>query len=187
MPKVNLASEHKWQIEFYFKIYRASLAQQEELADKAFRDWSKRLELEAQQYDGQEREAFYDFHSEEYTNRKYSRTILLNTFFVGAYALYEHHKDRIRSRYSISKERFTGSQLEESPEWKEVERYRRIRNSIMHDGWVIPQCEEALCYADEKGIIADFSARRYGLTRTFCDEALDNFEHFLLSAVAEFA
>ena len=191
MPRVGFDSvlAHKWQIEFYFNLYRDSLASQEEFADQAFEDWKRKIEEEAQQYDEDSRVEFYEFHSDEYTSREYSKTIIMNSFFVGAYALYEHHRNRVIRRYSITKQRLSGSKLENSPEHKEIiKHYKRIRNRIMHRGGIIPPHAKDVEYAKGKSIVADyFPSGSYALTRQFCDDALDNFQECLLNAITEFS
>ena len=189
MPVISFdpVSTQKWQIEFYFDIYRRSLVLQDELASQAFEDWNRKIDEEAQQYDEDQRDLFYEFHNEEHTAREYSKTIVMNSFFVGAYALYEHHRKRVKRRHSISKGDFMGSQLQQSPEWQEIEHYRKIRNRIMHNGGVIPDCVCATVYAKNKDITTDYlHPSTYALTRSFCDEALDNFEKCLLNAIDEF-
>ena len=57
----------------------------------------------------------------------------------------------------------------------------------MHNGGVIPDCVRAAAYAKNKDIETDYLLPgTYALTRSFCDEALDNFEKCLLSAIDEF-
>ena len=134
------------------------------------------------------RDEFYEFHSEEYTSRKYFKVILVNSFFVASYALYEHHREEIRDRYCVTKSDLEGSELKNSPEWRAVNHYQTIRNMIMHEGGLIPECEEDIAFAESKGITADgFPSGSYALTRVFCDEALDTFERCLLLGLKEFS
>ena len=191
MPVVNLGSAdaQKWQIEFYFRIYRSALALQEELADQSFQDWERKLEEVEQQFGEARRADYCESHDEEYTTQEYFKTIIMNSFFVGAYALYEHHRRRIVRRYSLDESSLKGSCLEKSPEWNEIKHYYKvIRNKIVHEGGRIPDCAKATNYAGKKSIASNFLASgRYALTRKFCDEALNNFEQVLLNAVTEFA
>ena len=190
MPLVGFDSviAQKWQINCFFNLYRDSLSSQEELADQALKSWTEKIDEEAKQYDEDSQTEFYDFHSDEYDSREYSKTLIMNSLFVGAYALYEHRRDRVIQRYSLNTEKLASSQLVNTLEWVAVERYRVIRNRIMHHGGTIPDCEEAKKYAKEKGIVANyFPEGTYTLTRQFCDEALDNFEECLLKAITEFA
>ena len=190
MPLVSFDSvtAQRWQVSFYFNLYRDSLASQEELADQALRDWMEKIEEEAKKYDEESQAEFYEFHSEEYHSREYSKTLIMNSFFVGSYALYEHRRNRVIRRYSLSDKKLERSQLVNSPEYLEIERYRVIRNRIMHHGGTIASCEKDAKYARSKGIEASyFPEGTYALTRQFCDEALGNFEQCLLKAITEFA
>ena len=158
MPRVNLGSPSalKWQIGFYFDLYCDSLSSQVELADRAFEEWNRWIEEEARKYEEDLQAEFRESHSDEYTSRDYSKTIILNSFFVSAYALYEHHRNRVISRYSITKQRPKGSKLENSSGYKEIKHYKRIRNSIMHHGGAISNCSKETNYAYGKGIVADY-------------------------------
>ena len=190
MPLVGFDSvtAQKWQINFYFNLYRDSLSSQDEFADQALKNWMEQIDEEAKKYDKESQDEFYEFHSEEYHSREYSKTLIMNSFFVGAYALYEHRRNRVIRRYSLNAEQLETSQLVHSPEFVEIERYRVIRNSIMHDGGTIADCAEDTNYAENKSIVANyFPEGTYALTRHFCDEALDNFEQCLLKAITEFA
>lgn len=190
MPLVGFDSitAQKWQIEFYFTLYRDSLSSQEELADQALKSWMEKIDEKAKQYNEESQAEFYEFHSEEYSSREYSKTIIMNSFFVGAYALYEHRRNRVIKRYSLDEEKLESSQLVNTPEWVEIECYRLIRNRIMHHGGTIPDCTEAIEYSEKKGIVANyFPEGTYALTRQFCDDVLDNFEQCLLKAITEFA
>ena len=190
MPIVDLGSPlaHKWQIGFYFDIYRDSLASQEEFADRAFDEWNRKLEEDALQYDEESRVEYLESFGDEYTSKEYSKTIIMNSFFVGAYALYEHHRNRIIRRYSITNQKLKGSKLKNSFEYKEIKNYQRIRNRIMHQGGTISTCAKEINYANRKSIVADyFLSGSYALTRQFCDEALDNFQQCLLNAITEFS
>ncbi len=190
MPEVGFNSvlAHRWQITFHFNLYRDFLSSQEQLADQALKDWMQKIDEEAKTFEEEAQAEFYEFHSEEYTSREYSKTILMNSFFVGAYALFEDQRNRIIRRYSLSKQKLSGSQLVHSQEWIQIEHYSLIRNKIMHEGGTVPECREAMTYAQRKDIVAKyFPEGAYALTREFCDEALGNFEQCLLNAITEFA
>ena len=178
----------RWKIEFYFDLYRSFLESQDELADQAFEDWNKKLDEQAQEFDEDMRDEFYEIHSDEYTSQKYFKVILMNSFFVVSYALYEHHRKEIQARFSVTKSDFEGSDLKNSPEWRAVNHYKTIRHKIMHEGGVIPKCEEVAAFAKCKGIADDyFPSGTYTLTRGFCDEALDTFQGCLLIGLKEFS
>ena len=187
MPPCDSAAVQRMRLGYTFGLYRNCLAQRDELARQTLDEWSTRVKQEGQQYNDDDREAIYEFYSEEHLDRVYSTDILMNSFFVGTYALYEDLRNRLIDKFSIGKKNFECSQLVKSREWGEIERYKQIRDRIMHHGGVIQPCGEATDYAQDRAIKFDALPDRYGLARTFCDEALSKFEQCLLNAVTEFA
>ena len=188
MPQTGWASLLGWQVEFFFDLYRRFLASQHELASQAFEAWKRDFDEEAQKYGYHRQADFYEFYNEEYTSQEYSKVILMNSFFVSSYALYEHHRKKIQAHYSVTKSDLEGSDLKNSPEWKAVNHYKTIRDKIMHEGGIIPKCEEAVAFAECNGISSDYlSSSTYALTRRFCDEALDTFQRYLLMGLKEFS
>ena len=178
----------RWHVEFFFGLYRKSLATQDDLTTQALEDFKRELDEEAQKYDEHVRDEFYEYRSEEYTSQEYSIVILMNSFFVTSYALYEHHRNEIRDRFCVTKSDFEDSSLMNSSEWRAIRHYKVIRDQIMHEGATIPECDEIVAFAECKGIAARyFPTGTYALTRRFCDEALDTFEKFLLMGVEEFS
>ena len=178
----------RWKIEFYFDLYRSFLDSQDELANQAFEDWNRKLDEQAQEFDEDVRDEFYEIHSDEYTSREYFKVILMNSFFVASYDLYEYLREEIRDRFPVTKSDFESSDLKKTPEWRAVNHYKKIRNIIMHKGGVIPKCEEDAAFAKCKCIEADyFPSGTYALTRGFCDEALDTFQRYLLIGLKEFS
>ena len=66
-------------------------------------------------------------------------------------------------------------------EWEEVTRYRRLRNSIMHNDGVLPDNDPIAVYGKKKGIVSeDELTPSVELTREFCEEALTSYERFFL-------
>lgn len=189
MPRftMNPTSIAKWRIEFFFDIYRRCLAMQNELVEDSFREWQERIDEEARQYDPEARETFYDYHSDEYTAREHAKVILMNAIFVASYALYEHHRKQVEDIFSVSSLKDPRiSALLSTPEWEEIKTYKTIRNNIMHDGGKIPKCNQAIEYAERKGIRDDYlSYGRYAATHQFCDESINTYQHFLMRAIAE--
>ena len=178
----------RWHVEFFFDLYRKSLATQDRLTTQALEDFQRALDEEAQKYDEDVRAEFYENQSEEYISHEYSKVIFMNSFFVASYALYDHHRDEILDRFRLAWGDFESSDLINSPEWQAISHYKQIRNRIVHDGADIPECDEAIALAECHGIAARyFPNGTYALTRRFCDEALDTFEKFLLMGVAEFS
>ena len=176
----------RWDIQFYFNLHREFLRSQERLADDAFQRWEQKMAEEAQLYDEDSQNDFIDHLIEERDSRQFYKVVLMNAFFVATYALYEHRRKLILSRYPMSKSEFEASDLAETSEWKEIKQYKTIRNNIMHEGGTIANCKEAADYADAKGIRGDsFGNDRYALNRQFCEEALNTFERFLLKGLVE--
>ena len=177
----------KWRIEFLFDIYRRCLVLQDELVEDSFREWQERIDEEARRYDPETQETFYDQHNDESTAREHAKGILMNAIFVASYALYEHHRKRVEDIFSV-----TGlddpriSALLSTPEWEEIKSCKTIRDKIMHEGGKIPDCKQAVEYAEQKGIRDDYlSYGGYVITRQFCEESLNNYQRFLLRAIAE--
>ena len=178
----------RWHVEFFFDLYRKSLATQDRLTTQALEDFQRALDEEAQKYDEDVRDEFYENYNEEYISQEYSIVILMNSFFVTSYALYEHHRNEIRDRLGVTKSDFEDSSLKKSPEWRAISHYKVIRDQIMHKGADIPVCDEAVAFAECRGIVARyFPIETYALTWRFCDEALATFEKFLLMGVEEFS
>lgn len=129
-----------------------------------------------------------------------SMAIVFNSFFVTSFALFEHKLFRIcqqaqrdadyhapvsgRNRISSTKEylerlgiRFPSHR----PEWEEIERYKEIRNKIMHEGATFPEGNRLLlAYAREKQVVSKWGGRELELTKTFCEESLENLKQFIL-------
>ena len=189
MPRFNMspASIAKWRIEFFFDIYRRCIALQDELVEDSFQEWQERIDEEAQRYDPETREIFYDYHADEYTAREHAKGFFMNAIFVASYALYEHHRKRVEDIFSV-----TGlndpriSALLSTPEWEEIKTCKTIRDKIMHEGGKLPDCTQAVEYAERKGIRGDhLSGDGYVITHQFCEESLNNYQRFLLKAIAE--
>ena len=190
MPVFDFSSPvfvEQWKVDFFFELYRRCLDLQDGLVEGSFREWQQQIVEEAQQWDEETQEQIYESNVDEYTSREFSQVLFMNSFFVVSYALYEHHRNRIQTAFSVSKlSELDGSTLLDTQEWVEIKNYKQIRDKIMHEGGIIPECEEASSYAESKGITGDGSPpRTYALTRQFCDEALRNFKRFLLNAVTE--
>ena len=183
----NPVSVEQWKIDFFFGLYGRCLDLQDGLVEESFREWQQQIVEYAQQWDEETQERIYESNIDEYTSCEYSQVLFMNSFFVVSYALYEHHRNRIQTAFSVSKlSELNSTTLLETQEWEEIKNYKQIRDKIMHEGGIIPECEEASCYAESKGITGDrLPPRTYVLTRQFCDEALRNFKRFLLNAVTE--
>ena len=65
--------------------------------------------------------------------------------------------------------------------WQEITNYQKLRNKIMHDGAVLSDKKGLLKYAETRDIASSWGGRvMVGITRPFCEEAIDNLTQFLL-------
>lgn len=171
---------------------------------ETLRDWEQTIDQEAQKIDDEyERDDFYDFHSDEYYQRLSFRGILMNSFFLASFALFENQLMRIceraqRNSGSPFSVRDLGSSSPtnrakkylrklgvafpaETPEWQEITDFRSIRNKIMHAGGVVTCQDPVAAFAKEKQIVIHRGGNsNLELTRPFCDDALLSFRLFLL-------
>ena len=143
--------------------------------------------------------------SEVYVNEKESEEgrfmmIAFNSFFAASFALFEHTLVHIckqaqreanyhasvseRSRLSSAEKYLVRLGIEfpsQRPEWEEIERYKEIRNKIMHEGARIPEGNRRLLtYVREKQVVSTRGRHALELTRAFCEEALENLKQFIL-------
>ena len=178
----------RWDIQFYFRLYREILDLQERHADEEFQNWERKMADEFRRVDEDMQQDLIDHYVEEYDSKQFFKVILMNSFFVASYALYEHRRELIVDKYCVSKSDFKNSALMTSSEWQEIKHYKTIRNKIIHEGGVIRNRKDAVDYAEKKGIAGDSLRNgRYALKRQFCDEALNTFERFLLKGLVEFS
>ena len=127
----------------------------------------------------------------------------MNSFFSSSFALFEHQMLRIckeaqkhsGSRFSV-KDMGGSSPIDQSKkylerlgldfpaggsDWKEIVRYRQIRNLVMHGGGSLPDRGDLLDYVNAKEIAASLGGRELELSRAFCEEALNTLNEFLLN------
>ena len=171
---------------------------------KTLQDWDQAIEQQAQQIDDEgERSEFYDFHSDEYHDHLGLRVILMNSFFQASFALFENQLMRICRRaqrncgspFSVRDLRSSSPTARakkylrklgvefpaETPKWQEITKYRQIRNKITHEGGILPPQEQIEDFAKAKQIVNPSGGNsNLELTRPFCDEAIKNFEQFML-------
>ena len=191
---------HKWQLHSRF------LDLVEPHLKETLRYWEQAIEQQAQQIDDEdERNEFYEFHSEEYHERLEFRVILMNSFFSACFALFENQLLRIcqsaqRNCGSPFSVRDLGSSsptdrakmylqklgvafLADTKEWQEITKYREIRNKIMHEGRVLPPEGHVTDFAKAKQIVSTWGGEpNLELTRQFCDDAQNILRRFLLEA-----
>ena len=189
---------HRWELQGRF------LDLVEPHLDNTLRDWEQAIERQAQQIDDEDvRDEFYEFHSDEYHERLGFRGILMNSFFSASFALFENQLMRIcRSAQRNYGSPFSVKDLGSSSppdraktylqklgvlfpvdtaEWREITKYREIRNKIIHEGGDLPLEGHVTDFAKAKQIVSTWGGSpNLELTRPFCDEALGNLRRFLL-------
>ena len=168
-------------------------------------EWIKSRIREYDQTDVAEEKFFGDDYYEEWGTQVRFKAILMNTFFAGAYALFEYHliqicklaKQRHNSQdlgrpslENVQKylKKLDGIFLTNTVEWPRIKKYRYIRNKIMHSGGYIVgqvgQISDFDNFAEKHGIISHelISGPSLELTPEFCRTALDDFERLLIEA-----
>ncbi len=177
--------------------------------EQDFRDWQQAINQEAQQIeDEDQRQDFYDFHMDEYNDQEQFKVILMNSFFVACFALFEEQLMQVcrrlqkarkspcsvsdlgsRSPTERTKKYCTKLGIEfprNAREWSEIARYKEIRNKIVHAGGEFAAEWTTASYAKSKGVVSSWKIgperelTKLKLTRPFCREAIGNFKRFLL-------
>ncbi len=161
------------------------------------------MDQQAQQiHDEEQRKIFYESQQDVYDEFQQYQDILLNSFFSTSFALFERQlaiicnfaKEVTKSKSSAKdlgsrdylnnvkiylKKRgvqFPGN----TPEWNKVRIYQGIRNKIMHAGGYVHYDWKYSNDAKSMGIISGGGFERLKLTRPICEEAVNNFEKFLI-------
>lgn len=179
-----LASEI-WRIRYEWKIYRRFLDSLEGHVSSVMLDLNQMIERED---DEERREFLRELNEDDYYNFLQFKAILLNSFFTGSYALFEYHLRQL-CRISEGEEFYASGAAKhltklgiafpsDTTEWKNIKRYRAIRNKIVHEGGSVEKEWSDLDYAKGKGILEP--PRYIKVTRPFCDEACNDFVNFLL-------
>ena len=128
--------------------------------------------------------------------------ILFNSFFLASFALFEHKLQTICRRaqaamgspFSVddlgrsavldrSKKYLTKLGVDfpaQDSDWKEIRNYADIRNRLMHEGGNLPKNGNLTAYAVSRQIVSEWNERELVLTRSFCEEAVNNLEGFAL-------
>lgn len=174
-----------WRIRYEWKIYRRFLDSLDGHVSSVMLDLNQMLERED---DEEQREFLRELNEDYYTDFQQFKAILLNSFFTASYALFEHHLRRL-CRIPVGEEFYASRAakhltklgiafLIDTPQWENINRYRAIRNKIVHEGGVVEKEWSDLDYAKGQGIIE--SPLYIKVTRPFCDEACDDFVNFLL-------
>lgn len=163
--------------------------------------WGHELDRQARQIEDEEqRDEFYHSHLDDYHNLQRHSVILMNSFFLASFALFEYHltwlcdhaQQRHDNPFSVNDLKYSLDQRvklyltkldipfpSDAPEWPEINRYKEIRNKIIHESGYVSCSWKAYSYAESKGIV-DTRTDQLELTRPFCEKALNDFERFLL-------
>lgn len=145
----------------------------------------------------------YSILYEEEEREEELKSILFNSFFAASFALFEH---KLRTICEEAKT-FTGSPFsiddirpsslldstkkyltrlgvdfpaqDQDSDWQEIKDYAGVRNRLMHEGGRLRDRDSLTAYAVRKQIVSGGNEPELVLTRSFCEEAVDNLENFL--------
>lgn len=202
--KFKLISPIGWFIHHDWNLYSSFLNSLEPRVDEVVKDWVEATEREAGKIeDADQRAAFWDFHIDDYNDHLEFKTILLNSFFLSSFALFEYHLIEICERarvhhktpFSVHDLRPGGPSLTEtkkyletlgvdfpvnSQRWQAITSHKWVRNRLVHEGGHVRD-KKRLANAKKLGIVSDkYPHPRLELTKEFCDKALKDFQSFLL-------
>ena len=148
-------------------------------------------------------ELYFLLYDEEERGERF-KNILFNSFFAASFALFEHKLrticqqaqtamgspfsvDDIRPRSILDSTKTYLTRLgvdfpAQDSDWQVIKKYSEIRNKLMHEGGRLPENGELTAYALSKQIVivSDRNGRELVLTRSFCEEAVNNLEGFVL-------
>ena len=157
-----------------------------------------------------ERQEFYEFYSDDHSDQEEFIVITMNSLFLASYGLYERELNRfceraarkaknqnVRSRRYLKgvKDYLRGLGVKfpaNTSEWRRIDNYRLIRNKIAHAGGLLDPGKESnekdkkevkriISFALKHGVIAEWGGvQQLELNRTFCENALNDFEKSLL-------
>ena len=143
----------------------------------------------------------YSILYEEEERGEQLKSILFNSFFMASFALFElklrticdEAKTVTDSPFSIDDIR--PSRLLDSTkkyltilgvdfpaqdsDWQEIKDYAGVRNRLMHEGGSLRENDNLTAYAVRKQIVSHGNENELALTRSFCEEAVENLENFL--------
>ena len=130
------------------------------------------------------------------------KNILFNSFFMASFALFENKLRTIcqraqtamvspfsvddigpRSILDSAKTYLTRLGVDfpaQDSDWQVIKNYAGIRNKLMHKGGLLSESGELTAYALSKQIVSDRNGGELVLTRSFCEEAVNNLEGFVL-------
>ena len=196
----------RFEVEYDFQLYRYFLDSFEPQIDEMQRVWLAGVQEDAEQIEDPEDLAeFWQYISETDNDRAEFKGILMNSFFAGSFALFEHHLNEIcdfagrRRNIPFTARDLRGGTLEkpkkylkkvegifpdDSTEWERITFYNQVRNKIMHERGSISSEDGIYERAKECEIVTDarLSGEFLELTPEFCKSALDDFQQFLVEA-----
>ena len=192
-------------ISYNMDLYRRCLEHCEALLQKELEEWEKDwLEATDQVEDEHVQAELSLFIGSEQEERQQFKSILINSFFAASFGMFEHElvgfchraQGKTHNPFSVDdlgsrsptervKRYLTKLGIEfpaNSQMWKEITKYRELRNRIMHEGGRLRDSEELTEYARSHDLLATIGRRPdLALTRTFYEEAVGNMITFLLS------
>ena len=164
--------------------------------------------------DSHQRERLLDNFIDEYSEREDCKVIFLHAFFASSFAHFEHELVRVCKRAREETERpcsakdfGRGNYMENvkkylkkvgvdfpasTHEWKQANKYRKIRNKIMHQGSSLGENDGIKSFARENGILSEAPGINGNiefdlqLTRAFCEKALDDFRKVLVQVYSAY-
>ena len=160
-------------------LYHRVLGFLEPRVDEALRDWDQNMELESLRISDEfPKEIISDILTDEYLDQLQFKVILMNSFFLASFALFENHLLRIcesvqqhyRCPFSV-KELKGSSAIERTkayfkgigipfpssePEWSKIGSYRKVRNNLVHEGGSIAVARALKDYDKKRGF-ADYA------------------------------
>ena len=179
--------------------------------DKNLQDWRQETDKIAQGMPSDlERQEFYEFYFDDHNDQEEFIVITMNSLFLASYGLYERELNRFCERAARkaenqnarcrrylkgAKDYLKGLGVKfpaNTPEWREIDNYRLIRNKIAHAAGLLDPDKESddkdkkevkriIAFARKHGVIAEWGGvQQLELTRAFCENALNDFEKSLL-------
>lgn len=187
---------HEW------KLHRDFLEVMESQLREFLEKWQGDLNQTASEIDDEyERYDFYDIYFEDQQVMREYEALLMNSFFVASFALFENQLRRIcdylyrRQPSPNAVGKFHGNVPSagkymakfdipfpsDEPEWSRIDKYRKIRNKVVHSGGYVFPNWDIFTFADGEGIVGGSgSEQKLELTRPFCEQAVLDFESFML-------
>lgn len=214
MPTIKLGW-HEFIISHKVGTYRNLLDLVDRQIEKDLVELAQEAKKAARQLkDDYGRNEYQDHLSEEYLEREEYKGIFLHAFFASSFALFEHELVRVcewarretKSPFSV-KDFGRRDYMENvknylkklgiefpagSSEWKQATKYRTVRNKIMHEGGELGENDGIIPFARDNGILTETllinGNKEYNLqlTRSFCEQSLNNMQKVLIQINAAY-